>query len=113
MSDNSRRLMRLEVPPTFFGVAIKGTFIECTEGLPEDCEFRGFAINPEKNTLNVFISHPSFAYVHEGGEIPSPSPVPTFKVYRGKELQVFKRFWEAAEKQKTDEMFDEEDESPF
>lgn len=115
MSDESRQLCRLEIPPSYFmNTATKGVFFECLQGLPEDCEFRGMTINPDKNTINVFISHKSFMYVAEGMEVPQLDPIPTFRTYRGKELQVFKKFWDAAEKHRTDEIFNEEDdESPF
>jgi hypothetical protein len=72
MSDqNRKRVVKIGITPRllmqFF---IAPNAFRCVEGLPNGAEFRGFAHDYNRNCINIFVSHESFAEVIEGHECP-------------------------------------------
>lgn len=55
-------------PETFPHLFISGNKITVLKGFPEDAQFRGYTIDPERNVMNVFMEHPSFEVCHPGCE---------------------------------------------
>ena len=59
------KLKRVIVSPEIlFHIMQNNTAWRVAKGIPEDATLKGFTLDPYSNTLNLFISHPSFEDVH-------------------------------------------------
>lgn len=69
--ENERRLMRLVIDPLALAYTMRtGTQWRVENGIPVDAEFRGANENIYARTINIFFSHPHFAHVEIGREVP-------------------------------------------
>lgn len=66
-----RRMKRFEVRPEWFPMAlVTGKCFEILQGLPDGAIFRGYAIDPVRNILVLFVEHESFDVVTPGSQTP-------------------------------------------
>lgn len=90
----ARRVRRIEITPEIFPkLFTSGTFFKIEDGVPDDAQFRGYCISPEKNCLIIFIEHESFEEIHESMMAPNHPPL-SLRTYSSKAIQVFERFIE-------------------
>ncbi len=87
-----RRIRRYEIiPEVLVNVFRTGVFMEIIDGIPNDAVFKGFAHDYERNTLVVFMEHPSFDPVPDSHVAPR-GPEITMKTFDKPVIQVFKKF---------------------
>ena len=68
---HSMRVRRFEISPEAFPMQFtKGMKFKVEEGIPEGATFRGFAVDPMRNLLVVFVEHESFDEIPVAGEPP-------------------------------------------
>ena len=63
----ARRISRLEIDPrVLIQMFQKGLVFEITKGIEPGTQFRGVVMDPQRNTMNVFVEHPDFEEVEDG-----------------------------------------------
>lgn len=66
-----RRVKRLRIGPSFFPMAFQsGLVFEIQDGVPPGAQFRGYAHDPERNELVIFIEHESFEWIPFANQAP-------------------------------------------
>ena len=92
----SNRIKAIQISPkAFVHFLVTGKVFEIMDGIPHDCELRGFNIDARSNSLLLFVEHKSFPECPEHSEFPKHTV--TVRKVDGEALKVFRRMTEVQE----------------
>ncbi len=79
------RVKRYSITPEMFPLLFEdGLTLQVIKGIPRGAKFRGYAIDPERNSVMLFVEHWSFDIVNEGFVCPNADPIEVRRIYEAR-----------------------------